>query len=246
MDAKRLLDQFLGAGSGAGSGLAGFGAAAKRKYEETGGMKGFAGGAVAGGVLGLLLGNKSVRKLAGGVAGYGGAALIGALAFKAFQSWQQGKAGATAPVAAPAQLPPPEAIDPRYLPGATPAADGTPFERVLVAAMIAAAKADGHVDATEQGRIFQAVEQQGLDAEAKAFVFDALNAPTDLDAIARAAATPEQKAEIYLAARIAIDPDHAAERAFLAALGHKLALPTGLTQELDAQVVAATRETAPG
>ena len=173
--------------------------------------------------------------MGGGVAGYGGAALIGALAFKALQSWQQGKSPAASATAA---LPAPDAIPPRYLPAAALATDGLPFELALVKSMIAAAKADGHIDAAEQARIFQAVEEQALDAEAKAFVFDALARPVDLDQIARAAGTDEQRAELYLAARIAIDPDQAGERAFLDALAHRLGLSAELRAHLDAQVAA--------
>src|SRR6185437_12183339 len=131
------------------------------------------------------------------------------------------------------------AIEPRFLPAAAPAADGQAFELVLVRAMIAAAKADGHIDATEQRRIFQHVEGQGLDAEAKAFVFDALSAPVGVTEIAAAARTPEQAAELYLASRVAIDPDQPAERAYLDALAHRLSLPPGLAAHLDRQVEAA-------
>ena len=72
--------------------------------------------------------------------------------------------------------------------------------------MIGAAKADGHVDAAEQARLFEQVDRLGLDAEAKGFVFDALGKPVDLAELASAAATPEQAAELYLASRLAIDP----------------------------------------
>jgi uncharacterized membrane protein YebE (DUF533 family) len=53
------------------------------------------GGAVTGGILGLLLCSKKMRKMAGGVFGYGGAAAAGAMAFKAYQNWQQGKVAIT-------------------------------------------------------------------------------------------------------------------------------------------------------
>ncbi|MEY4641750.1 MAG: hypothetical protein RLZZ227_1744 [Pseudomonadota bacterium] len=50
----------------------------------------------------------------------------------------------------------------------------------------------------------------------------------------------EQASEIYLVSRLAIDPDHAAERAYLQALGHRLQLPADLIAHLDHQVQAAT------
>jgi uncharacterized membrane protein YebE (DUF533 family) len=101
--------------------------------------------------------------------------------------------------------------------------------------MVAAAKADGHVDAVEQQRLFAEVERFGLDAEAKAFVFDLLTQPVDLGGITSAVATPEQGAEVYLASRLAIDPDVPAERAYLDALATRLKLPPGLREQLDAQ-----------
>lgn len=257
MDAKKLLEQFLGSHAGGSLGklsgalgglssgggdlrgrLGQAGDIAKQKYEQSGGLKGPAGMALGAGVLGLMLGNKKMRKMAGGAAGYGGAALIGALAYKAFQNYQQNKALPPGQ-SAPAALPPPEAIPAAYLPSAKPAADGMPFELALVKAMIAAAKADGHIDAEEQSRVFRAVEEQGLDAEEKAFIFDALAKPADLGALAAAAVSEEQKAELYLAARLAIEPDQPAERAFLDALAHRLGLAADLRAHLDAQMQTA-------
>lgn len=195
----------------------------------------FAGGAAAGGILGLVLGGKRMRKMGGSALTHGGAAVLGALAHRAWQNWQQGQAPASAPVATPAEA---RDLEPRFIPGATPAADGQPFELALVRAMIGAAKADGHVDATERARIFERVEEMGLDAEAKAFVFDALEQDMPIAAIAAAARTPEQAAELYLAARMAMDPDQAAERAWLGALAHRLKLDPGLAAHLDRQAEA--------
>jgi uncharacterized membrane protein YebE (DUF533 family) len=95
-------------------------------------------------------------------------------------------------------------------------------------------KADGTVDATEQQHLFGEVERMALDAEAKAYVFDLLSKPVDIDSIAGAVATPEQGAEAYLASRMAIDPDVPAERAYLDALAARLKLPAELRAHLDA------------
>lgn len=233
VDASRLLDQFLGGGrgaqsGGAGGGLADLGRAAASK------AGGFGGGMAAGGLLGLLLGNKKARKLAGGVAGYGAAAALGALAFKAYQNWQSGADARTAPVASDAEMT--VAPPPAFQPETSLDADGAPFQLALVRAMIAVAKADGHVDAEEQKLLFEQVELMGLDAEGKAFVFDALGQDVSIDDVAKAAATQEQATELYLASRLAIDPDHPAERAYLDALGHRLNLPGDLIGHLNQQV----------
>jgi uncharacterized membrane protein YebE (DUF533 family) len=230
-DPQSLLDQFLG--GQAGNAARGAGQSVKGKLDQYSGSGGFVRGAAAGGLLGLLLGGKGMRKMAGGALGYGGAAALGALALKAYQNYQQNKG------AAPVSMTPEQFanLSPQSLPHAQPAADGGPFHMVLIRAMIGAAKADGHVDAVEQQRLFGEIERLGLDAEAKGLVFDLLAKPVDLAAITAGVATPEQGAEVYLASRLAIDPDVPAERAYLDALAARLALPAGLRQQLDAQAV---------
>ena len=246
MNPQSLLEQFLGADAGRTAG--GMVDQAKGKLAGSG-MGGVAGGLAAGGVLGLLLGNKkarkSVGKLAGGAVGYGGAAVLGALAFKAYQNWQAGKqapqqAAGTGAQPAPAALPsaPPPAGS-KFLPQTAPANDGRPFELALVLAMIAAANADGHIGPDEQAAIFERVGQLPLDAEDKGFVFDALAKPPSLQDIAALAQGPEQAAELWLASRIAIDPDHPMEQAYLEALASRLALPGELVAHLEGQAAAA-------
>src|SRR5690554_627575 len=79
LDAKRLLDQFLGGTQGGGGqGPGDF-------------LKGAGGGALAGGLAALLLGTKSGRKLGGTALKLGGIAAVGALAYKAYSDWQASK-----------------------------------------------------------------------------------------------------------------------------------------------------------
>ena len=106
--------------------------------------------------------------------------------------------------------------------------------------MIAAAKADGTMDAGERERIFAEVEKLQLDAEEKGFVFQALEAQSDPGSIARLATNDAQKAELYLASRLVATPDTSAERAWLDALAHALAMPAGLRQSLDLQAQQAS------
>ncbi len=230
MDANKLLQQFLGPSAGNHSSQAG--AATK---QPLGGVSlgSFGGGAVVGGLLGMMLGGKKMKKMSKGVIGYGGAAAAGALAYKAYTNWQQGKAAATAPVASEADY---DQVERSFVPEANPAANGMPFQLALIQAMIGAAKADGHIDAVEQRALFEKVEQMGLDAESKAFVFDAINRPADITAIAASARGIEQATELYLVSRAAIDVDEPSERAYLAALSHRLNLPTDLVAHLDRQI----------
>ena len=243
MNPQNLLEQFLG--PDVTTRASGALQSGKEKLAGSG-MTGIAGGVAAGGLLGLLLGNKkarkSVGKLAGGVVGYGGAAALGALAFRAYQNWQTGQQSpqqsaqpAGQPAAAAPAAPP---AGSKFLPETAPAQDGKPFELALVMAMIAAANADGHIDAEEQRHIFQQVGELPLAAEDKAFVFDALGNPPSLQDIANLAQGPEQAAELYLASRLAIDPDQPIEQAYLEGLAARLSLPADLVAHLESQIEA--------
>ncbi|MFC7737960.1 tellurite resistance TerB family protein [Roseomonas sp. GCM10028921] len=241
-------------GGGMGGGLGGGGLG--------GGLGGMLGGglgtAAAGGLLGSLLGGGRRRRGGGGLMQMGGMAVLGTLAYRAWKQFQesqgvpeQARGGAAAPSAPPTSGPwagatSPAAGAPVGARGDVPdpnefaqeemeAADGQPFGLSVIKAMVSAAKADGHMDADERNRIFGEVEKLGLDAEAKSFVFQAMDAPTDPIAIAALARTDAQKAEIYMASRLVAEPDTAAERAYLDALAHRLGLAAGLRQSLDAQ-----------
>ncbi len=229
INAGKLLEQFLGSSAGNVGQLS-------QKAKDLGGQVnipgGFTGGAVAGGLVGLLLGSKKARKMVGGVAGYGGAAAAGALAFKAYQNWQQGKTASTAPRVSEEDMNniPPEFLLPN---DQSPAQD---FGLTLVSAMIAAANADGHIDAEEQKLIFDQVEKLSFDAQSKAFVFDTLRNPPSLDQLAAGVRGIEQASEVYLVSRLAVGGDHPAERVYLQALAHKLNLPDDLVAHLEHQV----------
>lgn len=199
-----------------------------------GGLGGVAGGVAAGGLLGTLFGRRSTGR---SVLTHGGAAVLGALAFRAWQNWQSRQPPASAPPAVPQDV---QAMDPRFLPGATPAAGGEPFELALVRAMIAAAQADGHIDAAERNRIFEQVERSSLDAASKGLVFSLLNTPLGVEQVAAGAATPEQAAEIWLASRLTMDMAHPAERVYLDALAARMNLDPALVAHLERQVEAAT------
>lgn len=202
---------------------------------------GLAGGAAAGGVVALLMGNKSARKFAGKAATYGGAALLGGMAFKAYQNWQGGNQNAA--TATPAQQP----VDPSgfHQQALSQQADQTVNpELVLVKAMIAAARADGHIDAEEQKRIFEAVEKTSLSAAEKGLIFDYLQKDIPIFEITTGVSGIELKAEIYLASCLVITPDHPAERAHLDNLAMALQLPEGLAQQLEQQAQEAFAEAA--
>ena len=181
---------------------------------------GLAGGAMAGGLMALLIGNKSARKFAGTAATYGGAALLGGLAYKAYKNWQQSKDHQTT-------------IHENSFSSAETLS--TDFQLTLLKAMIAAAQADGHIDAAEQQRIFNSMEQMELSTEMKAIMFDLLRQPISVNELADAAISIEQKTELYLVSCLIVDPNQAKDKAHLAELASALALPPGLTQQLELQ-----------
>jgi uncharacterized membrane protein YebE (DUF533 family) len=230
LDAKRLLDQFLGGQEGKASGLG----------SALGGMGGVGGGALAGGLAALLLGTKTGRKLGSSALQLGGMAAVGALAYKAYRDWQAVKSGATVGarqnIPSQTMLPPPSGS--QFNPTSE---DGQQkLARMLLRAMIAATKADGHIDEQERARLVGEIEKLNLTAEEKAFVMDELQAKLDIDAVAGAATTQEEAAEIYTASLLAIDVDNAAERGYLTMLAARLNLDDSLIAHLQQSVTGAT------
>lgn len=253
IDAKRLLDQFLGShvsgGANTPTGTPAHRsqqpAAGSSRFGGLGNLGGFGSGAAAGGLVGLLLGNKKSRKLGGKAVTYGGMAVLGALAYKAWQDWQAGKPPTPAAGRQEAEkeetLPPPPPTGSRFLPQAEDQPRQDQLSLALLRAMIAAAKSDGHIDAEEQQRIFRHVSEAELTADEKAFVMDELAKPLDIEAVVAPADSPETAAEIYAASLLAIDPDTPAERGYLAMLAGRLGLDPGLVQHLHAGVDKVTQ-----
>jgi uncharacterized membrane protein YebE (DUF533 family) len=234
MSIQQILQQLLQSGQGMAQS-----ANESLKQSSAGqSLGGFGGGALAGGVLGLLLGNKKFRKMGGKVATYGGAAALGAIALKAYQDWQTGKA-APAPQAQ-AQAPVPAARPAAAVP---PALNYSPAQaeqhsKYIVAAMIAAAKADGHIGDQERALLEAEVARVAHDPAERAWFDAELQKPADPRQIAALATSPEVAAELYLASVLVVDEESFMERAYLDELARGLNLEPSLKQALEAQVRA--------
>ncbi len=220
MNVQSLLDQLLNAGRSALSGnVAQPGAPAKPGYAS------FGTGMLAGGALGLLLGDKRVRKFGGKALGYGGAAALGALAFRAYTNWQQQKAAAgaaTGPAPQPAQfLPAPASED---------------HSRAVLKALIAAAKSDGHIDDRERGLIEQKLGSIAEDPNLRRWIDQEVARPLDPADVAAAASSMEVASEMYLVSVLAVDTESFMERAYLDELARKLNLPDDLKTQLETDV----------
>ncbi|MDE1264920.1 tellurite resistance TerB family protein [Vibrio aestuarianus] len=181
-------------------------------------LKTLGAGAVGGGLIGLLMGSKKTKKIGKKVLGIGGAAALGALAYKAYNDWQA-KQTTTQPQAT---------FDP----------DDSNHSVLILKAMIAAAKADGHVDEQEMSKIEQAIVEMGADAQLQQLVKNELHKPLDPAAIAQLATTPEQASELYLASLLIADEQNFMEKAYLNELAKQLRLANDLVLALEQQVNA--------
>ncbi|MAZ66441.1 MAG: protein YebE [Kangiellaceae bacterium] len=216
---------------------------------------GLAGGAVAGGLVALLLGSKTARKTATKAAKYGGAAMLGGLAYKAYTNWQQHNSGSAASQADShtnnmAQhghaVGPTNAFhhfEQEALEHANGADSPQSFNVALMKAMIASAKADGHIDPDEQSKISEAIEKLALEPAQKAELMELFIRPIAIDDFISDLQSMEQKAEVYLASCMVIELDSQQEYIHLSNLSKALGLPPGLEYELRKQAAAATAVT---
>ena len=182
-------------------------------------------GAGLGGLAALVLGSKTGRSVVGSAAALGGLALIGGLAYKAYQNHQAGR-----PVMGDASTP---ALPAPVGSGFEPEAASNDTAILLIRAMIAAAASDGLVDAAERQAIMGGLTEAGFDPEGNAWLEHEMANPASLGDIAAAASTPELAAQVYTAARLAIEPDTQHEIDFLAGLGAALNLDQQLVAEID-------------
>ena len=178
-----------------------------------------------GGLAAVLLGTGAGRAVTGSVARMGGMALVGGLAYKALQNYQAGKPlldlqNVAQELQQPQALPPPSTTNEQAL--------------RLVRAMVAAASSDGIVDDTERAAIVGNLKAAGIEAEAAQFIESEFANPADPATLAQGITNPEEAAQVYAAARLAIDPDTADEQAFLQALASELQLDPSLVAHIDA------------
>ncbi len=142
----------------------------------------------------------------------GGAAAVGALAYKVYNDYQKEKAQ-------PQQTEVFHETDQQH-------------PTIILKAMIAAAKADGHIDATEMARIHEALAQANIGADEQAFLEGEINKPLDPTEIAALAKTPALASEIYLASLLVVDEQNAMEAMYLNELARQLKLDTEMQKRL--------------
>ena len=189
----------------------------------------FGRGTLTGGALGLLLGkNKKARKLAS----YGGLDALGMMVYNSYGEYQRQQQGSADAASAPAQ-PAPQTVD------RLPAPQASAHSAAILQAIVAAAKADGHIDARERELIEGEYARQGLSTDVQQWLHAELEKPLDPAEVARAATTPELAAEMYLASLLVADEQGFMERAYLDELARRLQLDPALQSRLQKQLAAA-------
>lgn len=204
-DAKGVLDQLVR--SGVAGGLA---------------------GGIAGSALVNALSSKKARKVAGSAIKVGGVALVGGLAYKAWQHYQQGRSDADQ-AAAPTD-------ERAFIPAPDDADGATSLSLLLARAMISAAKADGQIDTAESQAILEHINGLALPADEKARLFEAYARPLDIEGLAGDVHSPQHAAEVYAASVLMLEPPSPSEQIYLDTLARELALDSALVAEIHAAI----------
>ena len=221
LDPKAILDQFLGTTVPGTDGTVREGADRLTDLVKANPL-------ASGVIAAALLGTESGRGISSSALKAGGLAAIAGLGYTAYQAWKSGSADADL------QSPPPGSGFALEDPG-----HHDEFALSLVRAMVAAARADGHIDDKERRLIGEKLSKAGLDDETEAFIAAELAQPVDLDGIVASATSDSQRVELYTASRLTIEPGTRAERGYLDMLAGRLGLPDALVDQIDATVAAA-------
>jgi uncharacterized membrane protein YebE (DUF533 family) len=180
-----------------------------------------------------------------------GLTILGGLAIAAYEQFKgTANAGSAVPSAAPSAVPPPFP-GPNAPPGPpaglrgdgvaaaignTLSPAGEERARLLITAMVSAAKADGTIDPQERARILGRLAERGASDAERAHLEEEMAQPLDVDRLVSQVQDPVLAAEVYAASLLAIDPDTPAEKAYLATLAARLKLDPELMDNLESRL----------
>ena len=179
-------------------------------------------GAAAGGLLALLVGTKSGRKVLSPAIKLGSLAALGTVGYKVYQKWQEQQGLAT------------EGQSIEKLEGAPRNARAL----TIVRAMIAAAKADGTIDGEERDAIIAQIEASDLQTDTSKILIDEMLNSLNVSAIAAASDSPEAAVEIYLASMAIVDVGNEKVRQFLDQLAAAMQIAPELKADIEAEAFA--------
>lgn len=141
--------------------------------------------------------------------------------------------GAARPLSPPPPPPPGGAVKSST---ATGASGQTSSDAVLlIRAMIAAANADGVIDANERKQILDKLKSEAFSNEDHQFIAHELLSPMSMDAIAAEVTTAEMARQVYLVSLMAIEVDTDEERRYLQDLAGRLGLDSTQVEEIHLQ-----------
>ncbi|MBN4800747.1 tellurite resistance TerB family protein [Enterobacter asburiae] len=174
-----------------------------------------------GGLAGLLVANKSSRKL---LAKYGtGALLAGGGAIAGTVLWNKYKDRVRTE----------HSDEPHYGEHTSPLDLRT--ER-LILALVFAAKSDGHIDDKERAAIEQQLREAGVEEKGRVLVAQAIEQPLEPQRLAQSVKNEEEALELYFLSCAAIDIDHFMERSYLNALGDALKIPQDVRDGIERDI----------
>jgi uncharacterized membrane protein YebE (DUF533 family) len=188
--------------------------ASRQKLRQTG----LAGGAALG-VAAMLLGSRRRNSFSRNALLLGG---LGALGKIAMDAWSK-QGGAHA-------LPSERAI------GQLGDSDAEDRAHTILIAMVAAAKADGHIDEEERSAI--EAEMEDAPEAIRALMDEALHAPSDPESIAARVTGGQEKREVYAASALLCGRDHPMEVDYLDRLARALGLSEEEARRIEGDVLA--------
>ena len=109
--------------------------------------------------------------------------------------------------------------------------------RTLLLAMVAAAKADGHIDEEEHSAI--EAELDDLPESVKGFLGEAIAAPADPEAIAARVQGGQEGREVYAASALMCGRDHPVEVDYLDRLARALGISDEEARQIEGDIFAA-------
>jgi uncharacterized membrane protein YebE (DUF533 family) len=129
--------------------------------------------------------------------------------------------------------------DPQFGQSATPVDQRA--ER-LIAALVFAAKSDGHIDGDERKAIERSMQEAGIGAAGEQLIQQAIDRPLDPQWLAQGIKNEEEALELYFLSCAAIDVDHFMERSYLNALGDALKIPQDVRDGIENDIRAEKKQ----